>query len=231
VRLTLARARRALGPALDLQVDATMLGTYVTGKLPGVRRARQRLSALRVPAAMEQPLLDIVARSHPFILAAADYPPHWPVDEDPKYSRLEDLLDHLEHPETTTWWTYALERIASEGSYRMKDGRITDEAGLRRHLETYLMPLIDAFRRDGYRADLDRDPGLVHVGPDGSLHKTNKGAHRFLLARRFGGDPLRVRILCVHSDWWDASTSGRTVRARLVSATDALRGVAAAHRR
>ena len=231
--ITLARAERLLGPALSLTVDPARLTTYATGKLPGVRRARGRLDALpvRLPSGIEQRVLDVVARRHAFVLPADRYPAHWPVTEDPKYLRLMDLLDHLDRPESTSWWTYALERIAADGSYRMKDGPVTDEAGVRRHLETYLLPLVRAFEQDGYRADLDGEPGRVHVGPDGSLHKTNKGAHRFLLARRFGGDPLRVRVTCVHADWWRVSTSGGTDRQRLASARDALRGVAEAHRR
>jgi hypothetical protein len=232
VPIPLSRAERQLGSDLELRVDPRRIMTYATGKLPGVRRARARLAALPfpVPGPIERRLLDGVARRHPFVLTASDYPAHWPVAEDPKYLRLEDLLDHLDAPESTTWWSYALERIAEDGHFRMKDGPVTDEAGLRRHLETYLLPLIAAFERDGYRADVDDEPGRVHVGQDGSLHKTNKGAHRFLLARRYGGEPLRVRVMCVHADWWRASTSGRTDRDRLESARDALRGVAEAHR-
>ncbi len=230
--IPLSRAERRLGPALELAVDPRRILTYATGKLPGVRRARARLAALpfSVPRPIELQLLGAVARRHPFVLAASDYPAHWPVAEDPKYLRLEDLLDHLGAPESTTWWSYALERIAVDGHYRLKDGPVTDEAGLRRHLETYLMPLIAAFEREGYRADVDDEPGQVLIGSDGSLHKTNKGAHRFLLARRFGGQPLRVRVMCVHASWWGASTSGRTDRDRLESARHALRGVAEAHR-
>jgi len=232
VPITLSQAERQLGPSLDLAVDPRRILTYATGKLPGVRRARARLDVLPfpVPESVGLRLLDRAARRHPFVLDASVYPAHWPVAEDPKYLRFEDLLDNLDAPESTTWWSYALQRIAEDGYFRMKDGPVTDEAGLRRHLETYLLPLIATFERDGYRADVDDEPGRVHVGPDGSLHKTNKGAHRFLLARRFGGEPLQVRVTCVHADWWRASTHGRTDRDRLVSARDALRGVAEAHR-
>jgi hypothetical protein len=232
VPITLSHAERSLGPALELAVDPRKVMTYATGKLPGVRRARARLASLpfALPEPIELRLLDAVARRHPFVLDSSAYPAHWPVAEDPKYLRLADLLDHLDDPESTSWWTYALERIAIDGHYRMKDGPVVDEAGLRRHLETYLLPLIAGFERDGYRADLEDEPGRVLIGPDGSLHKTNKGAHRFLLARRFGGEPLRVRVMCVHADWWLARTSGRTDRERLASTRDALRGVAEAHR-
>ena len=229
--VTLRQADKRLGDALDLAVDATRIETYATGKLPGVRRANQRLTPLRLPSGIERRILGLVERRHPFVLPADRYPAHWPVDQDPKYQRLLDLLDHLDRPESTSWWTYALMRIEQDGSFRMKDGSVTDEAGIRRHFEQYLLPLVAAFERDGYRADLDVEPGRVHVGPDGRLHKTNKGAHRFLLARRFGGDALRVRVTCVHADWWAVHTSGRTERQRLASATDALRGVAEAHRR
>ena len=228
---TVARAQRTLGAALELRVDPTEIATYATGKLPLVRRARQRLSALPLPTGIEQRIINLVSNRHPFVLEADQYPDHWPIEDDPKYRRLTDLLDHIDRPESTSWWTYALERIAADGHYRMKDGPVTDEAGLRRHLESYLLPLVEHFRQEGYRADLDDEPGQVHVGADGSLHKTNKGAHRFLLARRFGGDALRVRVVCVHTDWWAVSTTGRTDRARLLSARDALRGVAEAHRK
>ncbi len=70
----------------------------------------------------------------------------------------------------------------------MKDGTVFDAAGVRRHLETYLLPMIAAFQRDGYRAELEgsQEPGNVLVGPDGTLHKTSTGSHRFVLARRYG---------------------------------------------
>jgi hypothetical protein len=232
VPITLAHAARALGSSLELQVDPARITTYATGKLPKVRRARQRLDSLpvRLPSGLTARLLENAARRHPFVLDADLYPAHWPVAEDPKYLRLMGLLDRLDAPESTEWWSYALRRIDEDGFFRMKDGPVVDEAGLRRHLTTYLLPLIAAFERDGYRADADHEPGRVHIGPDGSLHKTNKGAHRFLLARRFGGDALRVRVTCVHTDWWEANTEGRTDRARLASAHDALLGVAEAHR-
>jgi len=228
---SLSQAGRALGAALDLRVDPTSIATYATGKLPGVRQARARLDGLPfpVPTSVQRRLLGRVARRHPFVLDTAQYPTHWSVDEDPKYLRLNDLLDHLDAPESTTWWHYALRRIEEDGFLRMKDGPVTDEAGVRRHLESYLLPLVAAFERDGYRADVDDEPGLAHVGPDGTLHKTNKGAHRFLLARRFGGEPLRIRVMCVHADWWAATVTGRTAESRLGSARDALRGVAEAH--
>jgi len=232
VPITRSQAERVLGASLELRVDAGRISTYATGKLPGVRRVRQRLEALpvRMPAPIEARLLDLTARRHPFVLDATTYPAHWPITEDPKYLRLMDLLEHLDDPESSTWWSYILERIAIDGHFRLKDGPVVDEVGVRTHLERYLLPLIAAFERDGYRADVDDEPGQVHVGPDGSLHKTNKGAHRFLLARRFGGDPLRVRVTCVHAAWWEASTEGRTDRARLATAPEALRGVAEAHR-
>jgi len=232
VPVPLSRAVRMLGPALDLAVDPARITVYATGKLPGVREASSRLDALpvRIPASVRSAALGLVARRHPFVLGADRYPRHWPIDEHPKYLRLTELLDHLDAPESTSWWRDAMERVEEDGSFRMKDGPIVDEAGLRRHFETYLLPLVAAFERDGYRADVDVSPGRVHVSADGTLHKTNKGTHRFVLARRFGGDQLRVRVTCVHADWWEASTSGGTSRARLASARDALRGVAEAHR-
>jgi len=227
-----SQAERVLGRSLVLAIDASTVTTYATGKLPGVRRARQRLESLpvRLSVPLEARLLDRVARRQPFVLDASQYPASWPVAEDPKYLRLMDLLDHLDDPESSTWWSYIMERIAIDGWFSMKDGPVVDAAGVRRHLDTYLLPLIARFERDGYRASDDDAPGLVHVGPDGALHKTNKGAHRFLLARRFGGEALRVRVMCVHADWWEVSTSGRTRAQRLASAHDALRGVAEAHR-
>lgn len=230
--ITMSRADAHLGSALDLRIDPLRVTTYATGKLPGVRRARARLERLPfpVPPGLERRLLAVIARRHPFVLDRDRDPVHWPVAQDPKYLRLIDLLDHLDDPESTSWFTDALERIERGGSLRMKDGPVTDEAGLRRHLESYLLPLVAAFARDGYRADLDDEPGRVLIGPDGALHKTNKGAHRFLLARRFGGDPLRVRVTCVHADWWATATRGGSDAARLDSAVDALRGVAETHR-
>lgn len=231
--ISIDRARRQLGPALTLAVDPSRITSYATGKLPLVRRARSRIERfpLPIPGGFSQRLLDRVARQHPFVLGRDLYPPSWPVAQDPKYLRLIDLVDHLDDPESTSWFTYALQRIEEDGSFRMKDGDVTDADGVRRHLERYLLPLITDFARDGYRADLDDDPGRALIGPDGSLHKTNKGAHRFLLARRFGGDPLLVRVSCVHADWWHAATRGRSDAERLGSAPDALRGVAEAHRR
>jgi hypothetical protein len=230
VPITLTRAQRTLGPALELHVAPNSIQHYATGKLPGVRRARASLERLPVPAAAGRVVPELAERLHPFVLGPHRYPAHWPVTEDPKALRLLDLLDHLDRPESSSWWSHALERLDEDGSLRIKGETVVDEAGVQRHLEDYLLPLIARFAQDGYRADLDVEPGRVHVGPDGALHKTNKGVHRFLLARHFGGDPLRVQVTCVHADWWAVRTTGRTQRARLASARDALRGVAEAHR-
>jgi hypothetical protein len=229
--ISLARARRALGPALELRIDPRSVVTYATGKLPGVRAARARFEAapIPVPARLIDRALAVVERRHPFVLSDDRYPRTWPIAEDPKYLRLEDLLAHLDDPERTTWWSYALERIEADGSFRMKDGPVHDEGGLRRHLETYLLPLIAVFAQDGYRAELDPSPGGVHVGPDGALHKTNKGAHRFLLARHFGGEPVRVRVVCVHQRWWVSATDGPSEARRLSTAETALRDVQERH--
>jgi hypothetical protein len=244
-RPTLRTAQRALGDALIVRIDPRTVDLQVTGKLPLVRRARARIEAL--PAPLPATLVDValraVARTHPFVLTAADYPAAWPLDGTAKVARLVDLVAHLDDPRSSRWWTDHCELLGAGETLRLGGTLVTDRDGLGRHLDGYLLPLITSMSRDGYREDLGAEHGIVHVGADGSLHKANKGNHRFALARILGLTDVPVRIQCVHETWWGSVTGsgagrggttargGRSLRARLGLVRDALRGVEDAHTR
>lgn len=244
-RPTLRTAQRTLGAALIVRIDPRTVDLQVTGKLPLVRRARARIETL--PAPLPTALIDVtlraVARRHPFVLAAADYPAAWSLDETAKVARIVDLVAHLEDPRSSRWWTDHCELLGAGETIRLGGTLVTDRDGLGRHLDGYLLPLITSMSRDGYREDLGAEHGIVHVGADGTLHKANKGNHRFALARVLGLTGVPVQIQCVHETWWatvtgsgtgrgdTTATRGPSMGARLERVRDALRGVEDAHTR
>jgi len=236
-RPILRTAQRALGDALVVRIDPRTVHLQVTGKLPRVRRARARIDALPapLPAGIIRLALLVVERTHPFVLSAEHYPSAWALDETAKVARLADLVARLDDPRSSRWWSENLALLAAGEALPMGGTLITDEIGLGRHLDDYLLPLIASMSRDGYREDLGAEHGIVHVAADGSLHKANKGNHRFALARILGVTGVPVRIQCVHEDWWERITSGPSTRgstrARLELVRDALRGVEDAHTR
>ena len=244
-RPMLRTAQRTLGDALIVRIDPRTIHLQVTGKLPHVRRARARIDALPapLPAALVSVALRAVERTHPFVLTAADYPAAWPLDETVKVARLVDLVARLDDPRSSRWWTDHHRILRAGEALPLGGTLVTDEAGLGRHLDDYLLPMIASMSRDGYREDLGAEHGIVHVGSDGTLHKANKGNHRFAIARILGLTDVPVRIQCVHETWWEsvarsgarrgssAAPGGRSVRARLELVRDAQRGVEDAHTR
>lgn len=244
-RPTLRTAQRTLGDALIVRIDPRTVHLQVTGKLPRVRRARTRIAALPapLPATLASLALRAVERAHPFVLTATDYPAAWPLDGTAKVARLIDLVAHLDDPPSSRWWTDHCGLLDAGEALPLGGTLVIDRAGLARHLDGYLLPLIASMSRDGYREDLGAEHGIVHVGADGTLHKANKGNHRFALARILGLTAVPVRIQCVHETWWESVTGsgagrgsstgrgGPSVRARLELVRDALRGVEHAHTR
>ncbi len=230
-----ARARTALdvlGEDATLWIDPATVGTGVVGKFPYLRRLSSLVEPYgSPPGEARHSTLRVDSALHPFVLAPSAYPQQVAFDTRGKVHRIVDLVRERHRPEASAWWHFHTSKLEGKGVLRLRDRTVRDEAGLAQYVAEYLLPLIESIERDGWRDDRATSPGYALIGPDGSLHKAEKGTHRFAIARAVGVPLVPLRVRCVHHAWWSSSTSGRSGRARLASTRDALRGVAEAHRR
>ncbi len=233
IRVRARTALDALGEDATLWIDPATVGTGVVPKFPYLRRLASRVEPGVSPSRRRayRLALKVDAALHPFVLDESAYPQQVAFDARDKVHRIVDLVRERHRPEASAWWCFHAAKLGEEGEVRLRDRTVRDEAGLAQYVDEYLLPLIESIEQDGWRQDRATSPGSVLVGPDGSLHKAEKGTHRFAIARAVGVPLVPLRVRCVHHAWWSSSTSGRSGRARLASTRDALRGVAEAHRR
>ena len=167
----------------------------------------------------------------PFVLAAKYFPVAKPLHANRSSLLMQDLVLNRTDPESSLWWRDRLAELSSDGVTTVKGRSFRDEHAVRRHLNEYLLPMIDGLALNGWDDTLaESGPGSASIGAHGELLKAESVNHRFFLARSLGVREFPLRVRSVHRDWWDANVlKGRRTASRS-EAEHAFKVVAEAHR-
>ena len=228
-RLSQRQARRQIGSVLLLRIDPRL----ISGSTARLEKLMTRAFRQRVPLPL--PVIARGVRSlepHlPFVVAAKHFPDAKPLDANRSSLLMQDLVLNRADPESSLWWQDRLDELSSEGVTTVKGRSFRDENAVRRHLNEYLLPMIDGLARNGWDDKLaESGPGSASIGPHGELLKAESVNHRFFLARSLGVREFPLLVRSVHHDWWDTNVlKGRRTASRS-EAEQAFKVVAESHR-
>ncbi len=141
-------------------------------------------------------------RSDPFIIPGICFRRLRPVEQEEKYLRMKELIEHRDDVTGTRWYRMLVRELADRGYARHKQLVLRSEGEIRDFFVSYVFPLIDSMRDSGYLMEKNSVPGSAVVGADGELYKCGSGSHRFYAARLTGVSSFPVAVAGVHRRWF-----------------------------
>ena len=229
--------RSHLGDRLHIEVDPARVEGWIWSELPRKKRARNGRLAPLLPAHVRGLWFKELTRRHPFVVRARDFPDVVPLTEYTISRWVTDLVRvHRDDPTSSLWYRDLCAAIERDGSVASHGGVRTSDAEVEEFLTGYMLPLVDSLERHGFDRAIAGEVGWAAIGPSGEVIKTKRATHRFFIARALGLPSVPLEVAIVHADWW-RSVFPASRRPGLATPgwenrlTDALRGVAEAHRR
>ncbi|ABM63105.1 hypothetical protein [Halorhodospira halophila] len=189
-------ARRILGTSAELWVNPQRISQHRGSKHPYTAVIRARYNTK-----LRRPITWLSRKWHPFFLKHSWLPEGTPIEAEPKYRRIADLIEKKSNYRESEWYVKLREEVRTRGSARYKFRRMRTEACVDAFFQEHVLPLIMTMERDGYQANPRDEHGTVLVGEDGCLYKTGGGSHRFYVARLVGVNRLPVAVIGVHEEW------------------------------
>ena len=229
--------RRNLGDRLRIDVDPALVEGWVISELPLVKLARKSPRLARLPGPVRHLWLRRLTEQHPFVLEPLDFPEVVPLDEHTIARWVTDLVCvHRDDPTSSLWYRDLCAAIERDGHVASHGGVRTSDAEVEQFLTGYVLPLVDSIEQHGYDPSVTGEIGWAAIGPSGEVLKTKRTTHRFFIARALGKPTYPLEVAIVHADWWqgvfpDARRPGLAPPGWEDRLTDALRGVAEAHRK
>lgn len=162
------------GPRLTLWIDPRKVRFSVGTKRPVVGRLRARIRAMRSVPVLPGVSLALLDAVEPFVIPERHYREPRPVENEPRYRRVRDLLDQREDLRASAWHQQLVCDLRERGVATHK------------------------------RLSMHSEGEIDQVGKDGELHKSGSASHRFYIAQLLGVKPIPVRIAGVHSGCWSS---------------------------
>jgi hypothetical protein len=234
-RLRALEVRASMGHRLHLTVDPSLVAGWVISEAPLVKAARSDPRVTRLPPPIRDRWLSRLARHHPFVLRAAQFPAVTPFAEHAVCAVVTDLVvHHRADPLHSLWYEELCTRLAERGPLSVQGWSVRRPEDAERFLVEYILPIVDSLELHGYRTDLTEDLGYALVGKDGEVLKSKQATHRFFIARALRLPTFPVRITAVHKSWWRNAVCEHHDRRRPADWRErleaAIAGVAEAHR-
>ncbi len=153
-------------------------------------------------------LTALLRRLEPFVIPPRFYPKAVEVEETYRYLWVKDFLENRQSPRGSLWYNRLAETLHRTGAANHKDIIMRSEHDIDVFFQ-YLLALVESLESEGYRLDKSPDHGTACVGPNGVLHKSAAGRHRFCISRILGVKAIPVKITGVHREWFDSHVMGR----------------------
>jgi hypothetical protein len=114
-----------------------------------------------------------------------------------KYKNVEELIALEGNYKESSWYLSLRQTLIDFGVVRHKGIVINNFIELDSLFETYLLPLIQSIKINGFLIKNQQIPEVI-VGNDLRLLKASRANHRFFIARKLGINRIPVKISGVH---------------------------------
>ncbi|MCC1492087.1 hypothetical protein [Cognatishimia sp. F0-27] len=146
----------------------------------------------------------------PFLIPAAAFGDnHRPIEQDDRYRKIADFVQHRGSPQDSLWFQALAEDLSRDGVALHKTQKMHTEAEIHAFFTGYVEPMIDSLRTEGFKPEFSGYESSAVIGADGRLYKTGSGNHRFNIARVIGLDRFPLMVLGMHEAYFTAKHAGR----------------------
>lgn len=200
-----SRVVARLGDRLTVWIDPRKIDGYVGLGIVVTRRTdevlrRAPINLRRLPI-LRKALRGLWSKDPSFVIATPRYRTPAPIDGLDKYLLIRDLVARDGAYQDSRWYADLRAKIERDGRAHHKNLEMRSQADVHAFFDSYVLPLVESMRRDGYDMQLGAQLGQALIGPDGQLHKAKHGDHRFFVARLVGVARFPLRIVGVHESW------------------------------
>lgn len=192
---------RQSGESAVLTIRPARVAMHTGTKWP-VSKARLRKLHRVLPRALTNLVRPAIKRREPFVIPPRYFGTPHPMTETPRYLRVADFIRRPGSVEDTAWFRDLAEELAATGAARHKDIIMRSREDIHGFFDTYVIPMIDSLRRDGFdttRADFD---SVAVIDANGRLTKAGSGNHRFAICQVLDSPSFPLRVVAVHADWY-----------------------------
>ena len=117
--LTRHRVRKTVGPALIARIDPRSVSRHTLTNLPYTNKFRQGLHAIEVRVPQARPATRfgkaVLYSVEPFLLPDFVFDRSIPIQEEARYSLVEDLVKKRGAVENTVWFARLVEKLEATG--------------------------------------------------------------------------------------------------------------------
>jgi hypothetical protein len=159
-----------------------------------------------------QRIQDEMPHYQPFFIGRDRFVDTIPIEEERRYTRIQDLLNNIENPEESIWYKELSVKPYENGVARHKHLVFRSGIEIYRFLEDYIGNMVRSMMESGYDPDKAPDTGEAIIDINGQLLKTSSGNHRFAVARILGLSSVPLEIVGAHEDWLGATNTNREMR-------------------
>lgn len=190
--------RAKVGDKAAVFVCPSRVTNHTDTKWP-VTDARLEMLERVMPRAFSHLLSPALKQREPFVIPACHFRDPTSVFENGRYRKIEDFINRSGSVQDTLWFNELAERLRINGFARHKKIIMHNRSDIHDFFKSYVIPLIDSLRRDGFRPDKTGYESAAIVDSEGRLSKTNSGCHRFAICQVLELPRFPLRVVAVHA--------------------------------
>ncbi|SNT39869.1 hypothetical protein [Tropicimonas sediminicola] len=191
---------RYAGEKAVLWIDPSRIDTTIGTKWPvGKRKIRQLRKYLH-------PSVSDLARPwfkhrEPFCIPANSFGSPTAIISTKRYQRIAEFVHHSGNVRETLWYEMLMDELKKDGIARHKEIEMLCEDDIVAFLQGYARDLVSSILDYGFKPDFTGYESTALVGPDGTLHKSGSGNHRFYICKALGISKFPLRVVGAHAAW------------------------------
>lgn len=214
--------RLSLGEERLLWVDPKKVRFFVGTDEPATEALQVRINKMRQDYRLFAKPLRLLSRAihhtDSWVIAQRYYRTLSLIETGERHRLLADLIAHRNHLQDSLWRRQLCQQLDQSGQARHKTIVLRSQNEIDAFLRDYVLGLVDSLAVTGYDPTRASDTGTALIGPDGEIHKSNNGNHRFSAARIVGCPKVPLLIAGVHEDWFARMVGPRMDLTRLRAA-------------
>ncbi len=205
--------RPIVGEKLVLWINPETVDLHVGTKKPNLISLKNRMKRLRdtyhLPAFLERPILNAHALVESFVIPSKNYRSPKPIVEVAKFALVKDMIENQNDIHNSIWFQKLMDDVENKGLAKHKRLKMSNQQEVEQFLKTHVLGMINSLSESGYDMSVDDEVGSGLIGPDGTIHKSSSGDHRFYTAKILGLKPFPLIIRGVHEDWYRKAMGNR----------------------